>query len=303
MTRAIPALGLAAAAVTVAAGVWAVLGAAPQGPPPGLVAARQALGGEAALSAVTSFRATGRQQIHLSPMKLESTVEWLGALPDRFVEIRRSRVQRGPLGEVELTYINGFNGDAPIRESITPGMPPPPVIPQPRPSNPDAAAAARAGEARLRQRTFVQIALPLFAASFSGAPLILAAVEPGSTEAITATDRDGRVWTLVFDGSTALPLELRRRDRPVAVATRTSTVTMDARDAASSPMVLLPRDPTAGMPDVDWVTTVADFRSVGSLHWPHRFTTTVDGQPYEDVTISRYWINPRIDEDRFAPTR
>ena len=303
MTRLIRAPRLAVVAIVVAGGVSAAMPAEPQELPPGLVAARQALGGDAALSAVTSFRATGRQQLHLAPMKLESTIEWLGVLPDRFVEIRRDRIQRGPLGEVELTYINGFNGDAPIRESITPGMPPPPVIPQPRPSSPDEAAAARASEARRQQRTFVQIVLPLFAASFSGVPLTLAAAVPGATESVTATDRDGRVWSLAFDAGTRLPRELRRQDRPVVVVSRTSTVTMDARGAASSPMALLPRDPTAGMPDVEWVTTFDDFRGVGSLRWPHRFTTTVDGQPYEDLTISRYWINPRIDEDRFTPTR
>lgn len=268
---------------------------------PALAPARQALGGDAALSAVTSFRATGRQQLHLSPMKLESTIEWLGVLPDRFVQIRRTRVQRGPLGEVELTYINGFNGDVPIRESITPGMPPPPVLPEPRPATPEEAADARGRAARLQQRAFVPIALAMFAASFPGAPLTLAA-EAGAG-IVTASDRDGRVWSLVFDATTHLPRELRWTDRPVVVASRTSAVILDSRGAASSPMGLLPRDPTAGMPDVAWVMAFDDYRSIGSLRWPHRFTTTVDGKPYEDLAISRFWINPAIDDDRFRPTR
>jgi hypothetical protein len=57
----------------------------------------------------------------------------------------------------------------------------------------------------------------------------------------------------------------------------------------------LPANPTAGMPDVEWAMDFSDYREVDGLTWPHRIAQTIGGQPYQDITIETFAVNPDID--------
>jgi hypothetical protein len=109
-----------------------------------LSATRAALGGEAKLSAVKSFTATGRtRQLrgnNLVPIEFEINVE----LPDKFV-----RIDEFPAQDADPTT-QGFNGDALIQ------------FPAPRPGTGRVAAV---------KQDFVRMTLGMFAASFSSYPL------------------------------------------------------------------------------------------------------------------------------------
>jgi hypothetical protein len=60
-------------------------------------------------------------------------------------------------------------------------------------------------------------------------------------------------------------------------------------------------DPTAGMADVPWEMTIADYRLADGLNWPHRMVTTVGADKYEELRLSRFRLNPAIDAKVFAP--
>ena len=132
-----------------------------------LAAAREALGGEKRLSAVTSFVATGRtRQVrgdNLVPIEFEIACE----LPDKYV--RKDEIPAQESGPTAT----GFNGDALIQ--VPPASAPPgagggrPGGP-PAPTEAQMAAARNARVAGVKQ-DFVRLTLGMFATSFSSYPV------------------------------------------------------------------------------------------------------------------------------------
>jgi hypothetical protein len=124
-------------AICLIAGVFAEHGGPAEDANSILAAAREALGGDGKLAAVTSFTATGRtRQLrgnNLVPIVFEMWCE----LPDKYV--RKDEI---PAQESDPTS-SGFSGDTLIQ------IPPPPVMPQmggmPGAPGPSAAAGASAG--------------------------------------------------------------------------------------------------------------------------------------------------------------
>lgn len=47
------------------------------------------------------------------------------------------------------------------------------------------------------------------------------------------------------------------------------------------------------------VTTFSDYRMVGTLRWPHRLITTIDGKRVEDAAVTRYDVNAKLSEKMF----
>lgn len=128
-----------------------------------LSAARQALGGEAKLSAVKSFTATGRtRQVrgdNLVPIEFEVFV----ALPDKYV--RKDEVPAQESGPTAT----GFNGEELLQDPPPPTPPaPPPGAPAPNPAVLDAARKARVNGVK---QDFARLALGMFATSFATYPL------------------------------------------------------------------------------------------------------------------------------------
>jgi hypothetical protein len=162
-----------------------------------LAAARQALGGEKKLSAVSSFTATGRtRQVrgnNLVPIEFEIDCE----LPDKFV-----RTDEFPAQDADPTTL-GFSGDALIQFPSAPspaaggaGRGGPPAGPAGRAGNPppDAGRGAPADGGRGRGATplnpaqqrlatvkqdFVRLTLGTFATSFPSFPLTFAYAAEG----------------------------------------------------------------------------------------------------------------------------
>ena len=123
------------------------LGAQSKDPAAILASARQAMGGDAKLSAVKSFTATGRtRQVrgdNLVPIEFELFVE----LPDKY--LRKDEVPAQESGPTAT----GFNGEElVVRIHRSPRPPLPPGAPAPNPAALDAARKARVddGQAGLR---------------------------------------------------------------------------------------------------------------------------------------------------------
>jgi hypothetical protein len=128
-----------------------------------MAAAREALGGEARLSAVKSIVATGRtRQIrgdNLVPIEFEITCE----LPDKYV--RKDEIPAQESGPTSI----GFNAEELIQQPLPPA---PPAgregAPGPTPAQQDAVRQARV--AGIKQ-DFVRLTLGMFAGSFSTYPV------------------------------------------------------------------------------------------------------------------------------------
>jgi hypothetical protein len=185
---------------------------------PILAAAREALGGDAKLSAIKSFVATGRtRQVrgnNLVPIEFEIACE----LPDKYV--RKDEI---PAQESDPTS-SGFNGDQLIQIPPPPppraGGPPPGAgrageVPAgarpggPPPPGPGAAGPGRAGgppmdprRARVNtvKQDFTKLALGMFATSFSSFPLTFtragqAEAPQGKADVVEVRGPDGSNFT------------------------------------------------------------------------------------------------------------
>ena len=130
-----------------------------------LAAARQALGGDAKLSAVKSFTATGRtRQVrgdNLVPIEFEIFVE----LPDKY--LRKDEVPAQESGPTAT----GFNGEEFLQDPPPAAPPTPPGGAGAAAPNPAVLEAARKARVTTVKQDFARLTLGMFAASFPTYPL------------------------------------------------------------------------------------------------------------------------------------
>ena len=130
-----------------------------------LAAARQALGGDAKLSAVKSFTATGRtRQVrgdNLVPIEFEIFVE----LPDKY--LRKDEVPAQESGP----NATGFNGEEFLQDPPPAAPPTPPGGAGAAAPNPAVLEAARKARVTTVKQDFARLTLGMFAASFPSYPL------------------------------------------------------------------------------------------------------------------------------------
>jgi hypothetical protein len=246
--------------------------------PDALTLLREALGGEATLSAVRTVRV--RSTISRKPHK--DYVEVAVALPDRFVRTVRyfgaGELPGGSLlGSLGLEedpgtwgghivpnraggspglLMSGFNGPTPLPESSRYELERrPELLPQ------------RLGDAHAR---FAEFVLPLFGNTSAAYPV------EASSDANTITFRaaGGRSWRLALDPVTHLPSRM--------------TWTSPVEPAAAK-----------GTLPIDWQVDYSDFRLVDGLRWPHRFIKSRNGAVDEDSTIERYEVNLKLSDKTF----
>jgi hypothetical protein len=279
-----------------------------------LAQARQALGGDAALSAVTAFTVKGSRTTTFGGSgSIGESIELVCALPDRFLERSAHTSNLGPLGMAGSSSRRGFNGADPIDEVESNDPLPEPIVAG-RGGPPVDPADARARRLRAGKRTFVERVFPLFASSFDSAPLTITAVGQGSgptgpAYAINLTTADGLVLTAFVDAKTHVVAGLMWNDKPIVFGTFSTSTTVREKvgSPGSSTMSIGPPPvlpaPPANLPDVTWQMTVTDYRPEGPLNWPHRFTTSFGGQKYEELKLSEFKINPTIDPSVFRVSR
>ena len=216
-----------------------------------LAAARQAMGGEAALSSVTSFVVTGSAARSLGRHVADQSVEIACQLSDRFVRTVSYNAVFGGPGDVRLilTSRDGFNGTRVIRQTTRSGdFPAPPDIPPLGPPPTAEEREARARAAVMAQKgAFARLALVLFAASHPSYPLEfssagLVTMPNGKTaDAVDATGPDGAVIRLLVDSTSHLPVMLTWKETPIVLASRSEIVAVQR-----SAVVAVPAGGTAG---------------------------------------------------------
>jgi hypothetical protein len=284
-----------------------------------IAAARTALGGDAALNAVTSFTVSGTlNQDFGSGHSITSSVAFSSQLPDKFVRIRRQDFSN-PAASFTLTEYRGFNGDDGIQETVAPGAPMPVVIPGgrvgPVPTTPEEIAKARQRAIYAAKHPCIEFVLPLFAGfalkDFSLEPSVALSVGNTAEDVVEFKGPDGFVWRLFLSRSSHLPLRITWRAKPLVVASTTSRAVTSQGGQVKSPEQLtreqlasLPTgDPSAGLADVEWQVVLANYKVADGVNWPHRMTTSYGGRKFEDLQLAKFKINPKIDPAVFAPRR
>ena len=228
-------------------------------------AARQALGGEQKLSAVTSFTATGRtRQIrgnNLASIEFEIDCE----LPDRFV--RKDQI---PAQDSDAS-ITGFTGDQLLL------YPAPPV--RAGGPAPDATAQRLPGI----KQDFARLMLGAFAASFPPYPLTFKYLAEGD-----APEGKADILDVGGPGNFSARLVVQRETHlPVMLIWQ-------------APGPAAPN--TQPMP-VEHRLYYAEYRDVNGTKWPFRIRHAVAGETIEETTFDRIRINPKIDARKFEVPR
>lgn len=286
---------------------------------PLVAAARQALGGAAALDAITSLSLNGSSVRRSANVSISSSFEISYLLPDKFLKV--SRRSFGGMMNFDITDYEGFNGDHPIKDTVAPNAPMPVVLPAgPPPTTPEAIEEARVKRLAIARATFVEAMLPLFVklpAAYglnvdAGGKVMLDKTE---MDAIDIRRADGKTWRLLLDPSTHLPAAITWKAKPIVTFSTSTTSTSrvavgpggivrpaDQPPPPNQTQPMLPSgDPTAGLPDADWVMMIRDYKVADGFNWPRRFTSSWNGNQWQDVRVSRYRINPKIDARIFEP--
>jgi hypothetical protein len=170
-----------------------------------LAAARQALGGDAKLSAVKSFTATGRtRQVrgdNLVPIEFEIFVE----LPDKYV--RKDEIPAQESGPTAT----GFNGDEFLQDPPPAAPPTPPGGAGAAAPNPAALEAARKARVVPVKQDFARLTLGMFASSFATYPLTFvyvgeAAAPQGKADVVDAKGPNNFTLRFFIHQETHLPI-------------------------------------------------------------------------------------------------
>ncbi len=238
-----------------------------------LAAARQALGGNERLGAITSFVATGRtRQLrgdNLVPIEFEIDCE----LPDRYV-----RHDEFPAQDIDPA-VSGFSGNDIIQSAPGRGAPPAPAGPQ-----------------RLNtiKQDFARLMLGVFAASPQAFPVTFTYAATGQAPEGTADILDvagpaNFKARLVVQQATHLPVMLMWSGPP-AGPRGPSTPPAGAVGGAAAP---------AAPPPVEYRLFYGDYRTVDGVKWPFRIRRAVAGNTIEETTFDRVAFNVKIDPRKF----
>lgn len=232
---------------------------------------RAALGGEAALSRITSIHATGK--IVQAFGTRDGTLEVSLQNPDRFVRV--TRTARNPSG----AYSGGVDKDGRQIDRRLPADQDPRygVL-----SMPDLSTDVTVTTLRVGFRGSIPISgRGGGPAGVGGAPRqyaafvipLLVAVTPAYPAKVTSTSDtvrfegdDGVDWVLTLDPATRLPATLEW---------------------------------SSGTAPSRFVMTLSDYRKVDQVVWPFRVQTRNGDRFDEDVTIKKYEINGKIDDKVF----
>ena len=252
-----------------------------------IAAARTALGGEAKISGVKTFIATGRtRQVrgeNLVPIEFEIQAE----LPDKYS--RRDEFPAQDAGPVTA----GFVGDALV-------LIPRPVPPPPRPGAP--APPPQAMEMQLRARMtqakqdFARLMLGMFAGSTPAFPLTFAYV--GQAEA-----PQGKADVLDVKGPAnfAGRLFVAENGLPIMFSWQPPGPGPGGPGAmAGGAPAAAPGGPTGPpKPVPEQRLFFAEYKDVDGLKLPFRIRRAAGSETTEETTFDRYRINAKVDPRRF----
>jgi hypothetical protein len=286
-----------------------------------LAGARKAIGGKK-LDAVTSLSVEGAAQRNVGNFQMTSNLELLVGLPDKYV---KSETSKDPM--VTMSSTTGFNGDRPIKSSMTPGggmfirvggpgMPMPGNAEKPTPAqqaelDKQIVQAARQDISRLMLGWFAS-AHPSVTMQYTYAGE--AESPDGKAFIVDAKSADGFAARLFVDETTHLPLMVTYQ------APQGRTVTVGAPPpggggrAGGSPRPASAEDrqrieadaerqinqlQTQPAAMVEYRLYFDDWRDEDGIKFPHSMRRAAAGTTVEEWTVSKVKVNPKIDPKKF----
>jgi hypothetical protein len=300
-----------------------------------LAKAREAMGGDAVLKAISTVTVTGSLMEDIGPKKLETAVEYFYELPDKFVRRGARSFETGPETTGRMTLRDGFNGDGLIAERNTPNMGVSPQLEIPDSGPRQSAEVIRQQQVLSAKRDFVRLMFPLFADSMPSHPLTFTYVGVDtlpltrggpaiSVHVIEARDRTAFVVRLYLDQATHLPAMVSWQSRPPVVYSQSMYVTTQGgiSTAANVPPAIVPMtssqappggvtitspntvaDPTRGMANIEYRRALTDYKLQDGVRWPHRITTRVGERVSDDLRLGKFNLNKPIKANTFNITK
>ncbi len=297
-----------------------------------LAAARQALGGDQKLSAVTSITGTGTLTRAALDTSTTTDYDFALQLPDKFVE-KQALAQ---LGTTTISRTSGFNGDELIETidqppslgggamvfRMGPGLTPPGSAPL----TADQAARAKKAGVLSNKQLCTKLVLGMLAAPLPTYPLEftdkgVAESPDGKADVVGVTGEGDFDVTLFIDQQSHLPLMLSWMAKEPLVLTSTNGGPTGGAGGAtvtqrqfSNPNAMTPEQRAQFLKDMDeerkeadakrkiveYRMYYADYRDVDGVKMPHTISRSIAGQPSDEITFEKIKINPKIDPKRFA---
>lgn len=300
MRRLVPAVVTLALLLTIAPTI-AGQGLAPaRDATPVLAAARAAIGGDAKITAVKTFIATGRtRQVrgeNLVPIEFEIQVE----LPNKY-----SRRDEFPAQDAGPSTA-GFVGDEIV---LIPRPPPPPArdgAPPPGPAQQEAMLRTRLMTAK---QDFARLMLGMFATSYPTFPLTFSYVgqaeaPQGKADVIDVKGPANFAARLFINAETHLPIMLTWTGGPPPGrgGPGPGRGGPPPAGAPAPPPGGAPVPPGPGAAPVEQRMFFADYRDVDGLKLPFRIRRAVGADTTEETTFDRFRINAKLDPRRFDTT-
>jgi hypothetical protein len=260
-------------------------------------ALRQALGGEAALSAIRSVSLEGQLRRRLpgpdGETEMTGKVRVEALLPDRYLRVDTVSPMPGMPGIPLATGLDGdeaWSGALPVASAGN-------VVIRTAPPG-DAGAPARLKDRVMRESALFLVTLLGGASGADYAWVGEAEAPEGRADVLHVTGRGGLDARVFVDQKTHRPLMLTFLDSPPRMMVRREMGPGGGhnRPGGSAAPEALPTPP----PPVEATLFLSDWKRVGGVLLPHAFNKTLEGKPYEEIVVSRYTLDdPRLTADKF----
>ena len=273
-----------------------------------LAAARKAIG-DKKLDALKTFSVQSALQRNVQSMQLNSDVEILIELPDKY--LRSEASSGGGMAMVAGGGVSGFNGDRPLQKAQTGGMPagggmvirmggaggPVPGADGEK-ATPEQLEQMKKAMVRSGQTEASRLMLGWFAMAH---PSINAqytyageAESPdGKAYVIDVKSADNFAARLFIDEQTHLPLMVTYKGPQPRMMTRNVG---EPADVAKQVQEMQKQPPVT----VDYTVFFDDWRDADGVKFPFKMRRAMGSETTEEWTVSKVKVNPKIDPKRFA---
>ena len=270
-----------------------------------LAQARAALGGDAKLKSIQTLLTTAkfRRIIGKDQPEMSGELQLDFLLPDKYMSTEVSNL---PMGDAQITRINGFNGDQAFRDARTSGSGNVFVRMGSGPANqqtPDAQLRAVRAEFARYVIGWLLTAPPTQTVDFTYGGE--AQAEEGRADVIDVKGADDFAMRLFLDKETHRPLMLSYRGTQPGMIMRMQTSSGGShegsekltREAQEKTRKELEGQPPAKTVEIQMY--LSDYRNVGGILLPHHVTRAVNGEVSEEWEVTKFKINPPLKAENF----